>query len=189
MTWKIRDQSVVHDGWGRFLLLNVEVADGVVVERQLDDHGSAACVLPYDPQRRCALLARLPRVGPLFMGQEPRMVEAPAGMFDADESGQDCARREAMEELGVRLAKLEPVACAWSAPGVSTETIDLYLAAYRAADRVAKGGGVEGEHEAIEIVETSLADLWEEARRGAINDMKTLLLIYALHARNPELFA
>ena len=189
MTWKILDQTVVHDGWGRFLMLKVEVADGVVVDRQLDDHGSAACVLPYDPDRRTALLARLPRVGPLFMGQDPRLVEAAAGMFDPGESGQDCARREAMEELGARLVKLEPVACVWSAPGVSTETIDLYLAAYREADRIAEGGGVDGEHESIEIVESDLADLWDQARRGAIADMKTLLLIYALHDRHPELFA
>lgn len=189
MTWTIRDQTVVHDGWGRFLLLKVEVAQGVVVERQLDDHGSAACVLPYDPERRTALLARLPRVGPLFMGQDPRLVEAAAGMFGPDESGQDCARREAMEELGVRLTTLEPVACVWSAPGVSTETIDLYLAEYRQADRIAEGGGVEGEHEAIEIVETGLTDLWGQAAGGAVTDMKTLLLIYALHDRRPELFA
>jgi nudix-type nucleoside diphosphatase (YffH/AdpP family) len=122
------------------------------------------------------------------MGLEPRLVEAAAGMFDPDESGQDCARREAMEELGVRLTTLEPVARAWSAPGVSTETIDLYLGAYHQADQVAAGGGVEGEHEDIEIVETGLAELWSQAKAGGIADMKTLLLIYALHARRPELF-
>ena len=189
MTWKLLDQTVVHDGWGRFLLLKVEVAKGVVVERQLDDHGSAACVLPYDPERRTALLARLPRVGPLFMSLDPRLTEAPAGMLDPAESGQDCARREAMEELGVRLDALESVARAWSAPGVSTETIDLYLAPYSRADRVGQGGGVEGEHESIEAIEVDLDDLWGQALRGTIADMKTLLLVYALYARHPELFA
>lgn len=188
MAWKILDKSVVYEGWGRYLVLDVEVANGVVVKRQLDDHGSAACVLAYDPARRTALLASQPRVGPLFMGLEPRLVEAAAGMFDAEESGEDCARREAMEELGVRLTTLDPVACCWSAPGVSTETIDLYLGAYDAADQIAEGGGVEGEHEDIEIVEIALADLWEQALGGAVSDMKTLLLIYALHARRPELF-
>jgi nudix-type nucleoside diphosphatase (YffH/AdpP family) len=189
MAWTILDKTLVYDGWGRFLLLDVEVANGVVVKRQLDDHGSAACVLAYNPGRRMALLASQPRVGPLFMGLEPRLAEAAAGMFDAEESGQDCARREAMEELGVRLTTLEPVGCCWSAPGVSTETIDLYLGAYDAADRVAEGGGVEGEHEDIEILEVALPVLWEQALAGAVSDMKTLLLIYALHARRPELFS
>ena len=87
MAWTILDKTLVYDGWGRFLLLDVEVANGVVVKRQLDDHGLAACVLAYDPGRRTALLASQPRVGPLFMGLEPRLAEAAAGMFDAEESG------------------------------------------------------------------------------------------------------
>ena len=96
MTWKILDRTVVHQGWGRYLLLDIAMADGTVVQRQLDDHGVAASVLPYDPERRTALLVRLPRVGPLFLGQEPVMTEAAAGMIDPGESGPDCARREAM---------------------------------------------------------------------------------------------
>ena len=188
MTWKILDRTVVHQGWGRYLLLDIAMADGTVVQRQLDDHGVAASVLPYDPERRTALLVRLPRVGPLFLGQEPVMTEAAAGMIDPGESGPDCARREAMEELGVRLTALEPVACAWSAPGVSTETVDLYLAPYSLGDRIAEGGGVADEHEDIEIVETSLAELWRQAKAAEIPDMKTLLLVYALHDRRPELF-
>jgi len=72
---------------------------------------------------------------------------------------------------------------------VSTETIDLYLGAYHQSDRIADGGGVDGEHEDIEIVEIGLAALWDEAQSGAVTDMKTLLLVYALHARRPALFS
>ncbi len=188
MTWKILNRTVVHDGWGRYLLLDISMADGTVVQRQLDDHGVAASVLPYDPERRTALMVRLPRVGLLFVGHDPLMTEAAAGMIDPGESGADCARREAMEELGVRLTALEPVACAWTAPGVSTETVDLYLAACSQSDRIAEGGGVADEHEDIEIVEMPLDELWRQAKSGQIPDMKTLLLVYALHDRRPELF-
>ena len=188
MTPKILKETVIHKGWGRFLLLEVALPDGGTVTRQLDDHGQAACVLPYDPQRRLAILVRLWRTGPLFMGQTPYLLEAPAGMIDAGETGEVCVRREALEETGLHLTALEPVARAWSAPGISSETLDLYLAPFALTDRVAAGGGLAEEHEDIEVVEMPLAELWRMARAGEITDMKTLLLTYALHERRPDLF-
>ncbi len=189
MTPKILRQTVIHDGWGRYLLLDVAWPDGAVVERQLDDHGGAAAVLPYDPAHRVALMVRLPRMGPLFKGMDPYLIEAPAGMIDAGEAPDACVRREAMEEVGVRLTTLEPVVRAWPTPGVSSETMDLYLARFSPEDRIEQGGGVAAEHEGIEIVQMPLAELWLRARGGAIADLKTLLLIYALHDRRPDLFA
>lgn len=189
MTLKIIDQTVVYEGWGRYLLLKVALPDGAIIERQMDDHGVAAAVLPYDVERRTVLMARLPRMGPLFQGLDPYMIEAAAGMIDPGETGEGCVRREALEELGVKLTTLESVANVWTAPGVTTEKVDLYLAPYRQEDRVAKGGGVAGEHEDIEVLEVTLQSLWPQARSGQINDVKTLLLIYALRDRYPELFA
>ncbi|MEI9891862.1 MAG: NUDIX domain-containing protein [Caulobacteraceae bacterium] len=184
----IVEQSVVHDGWGRFLLLKVALADGTVLDRQLEDHGCAAVVLAYDPDRRTALMVRLARVGPLYMGEAPYLTEACAGRCDDGETGEACIRREAMEEMGLRLGALEPVARTWTAPTVSTERLDLYLAAYGPADRVAEGGGAPGEHEDIEVVETPLAALWRAALAGEVSDLKTLALVYALQARRPALF-
>ena len=45
--------ETLFDGWTRFLLAKVQLADGTVISRQIEDHGRAVCVLPYDPQRRC----------------------------------------------------------------------------------------------------------------------------------------
>ena len=78
------------------------------------------------------------------------------------EAGQDAqatARREAYEELGVRLASMDLVSRVWSSPGVSSERVSLFLARYVAADRIAAGGGVRGEHEGITVVERSLSTL------------------------------
>jgi nudix-type nucleoside diphosphatase (YffH/AdpP family) len=188
MTARILQQTVIHQGWGRYLLLKVALPDGAVVERQLDDHGSGAAVLPYDPHRRTALLVRLIRTGPLFVGEAPHLIEAPAGLFDAGEAPEACARREAMEELGVRLGPLEPLGRAWSSPGACTERLHLFLAPYGAADRIGPGGGLAAEHEDIEPVEMSLDELWREAEAGGVCDMKTQLLVYALRARRPDLF-
>jgi nudix-type nucleoside diphosphatase (YffH/AdpP family) len=188
MTPRILQQTVIHSGWGRYLLLKVGLADGVALHRQLDDHGDAAGVLPYDPQRRTAVLVRLWRVGPLFKGAPPYLLEAPAGMVDPGETAEACVRREALEETGLNLKGLDLVTRAWASPSVSTEILHLYLAAYGAADRVAPGGGVAEEHEGIEVVEIPLADLWRQIESGEIADMKTVLLAHALRVRRPDLF-
>ena len=178
----------VHDGWAKLLIATVRLSDGHVAEREMEDHGRAVCVLPYDPERRVALLVRLFRAPPLYAGGLPEMLEAPAGLLE-DDSPEDCARREALEEGGLRLGGLVHVATVWSMPGVSTERMSLYLAPYTAADRVAEGGGAEGEHENITVVEMRLAELSAMAARGDLVDLKTFTLLLALKDRRPDLFS
>ena len=185
---RLLERKLVYSGWGRFLLLDVELGDQRVVERQIEDHGEAAAVLPYDAERRVALVCRQPRVGPLYSGFEPHLVEAAAGVIDPGEEAAATVVREAFEELGVRLRAVEPVVAAWSMPAVSSERIHLFLAPYAAADRVAAGGGMADEGEEIEVLERPLADLLREADAGALTDIKTLALVWALARRRPELF-
>ena len=185
---RLIERKLVYSGWGRFLLLDVELGDGRVVERQIEDHGDAAAVLPYDAERRVALVCRQPRIGPLYGGFPPHLVEAAAGVIDPGEDAAAAAAREAFEELGVRLRTVEPVVAAWSMPAVSSERIHLFLAPYEAADRVAAGGGVADEGEEIEVLERPLADLLRDADAGTLTDLKTLALVLTLARRRPELF-
>jgi nudix-type nucleoside diphosphatase (YffH/AdpP family) len=187
MGFRIRQTDVLYKGWSTLYLATLVGDDGVEIRREIEHHGSAAAVLPYDPERRTALLVRQPRPPVIWQGGPDELLEAPAGMLDADDPA-TCARREAMEEAGVRLTDLEPVGRPYAMPGVSTERIDLYLAPYALADRIAAGGGVAHEHEAITVVETPLAELWRQVEAGEIEDMKTLALVLALKVRHPELF-
>ena len=185
---RLLERKVAYSGWGRLLLLEVELGDGRVVQRQIEDHGEAAAVLPYDVERRVALVCRQPRVGPLYSGFEPRLVEAAAGMIESGEAGAQTVVREALEELGVRLGTVEPVVAAWSMPAVSSERIHLFLAPYGAADRIEAGGGLAEEGEEIEVIERPLKALLEDADAGRLPDIKTLALVWALARRRPELF-
>ncbi len=182
------EQKTVYQGWGRFLLLTVRTDGGALVTRQLEDHGHASCVLAYDPARRVALMARLARAGPMFNGEPPRLLEACAGLIDPGETPEVCARREALEELGVRLTDLEPVSRSYTTPGVCSETIALYLAPYAATDRIGAGGGLAAESEEIEVLELPLAELARQSDAGEVRDLKTLVLILALRLRRPGLF-
>jgi 8-oxo-dGTP pyrophosphatase MutT (NUDIX family) len=155
--------EVLHRGWNTFGIATLTLPDGSTVPRALEDHGQAACVLPYDPERRVALLD----------GGDPEAT----------------AIREAMEEAGVRLERLERVAHAYSMPSVSSERLWLYLAPYAEAHKVGPGGGLHGEGEQVLPLEVPLATLAEAARSGRLPDLKTLVLVQALMLRRPELFA
>ncbi len=181
--------EVKDDSWATFLRVEVRLDDGEVVWRQVEDHGRATAVLPYDPQGRTALLVELFRAPGLYAGGSGVVVEAIAGIVDEGETAEVAARREAMEEAGVRLGELEFVGEVWTTPGISTERMSLYLAAYSAADRVSAGGGAEGEHENITVLERPLSQLGAELGTAQIGDMKLLALIQALRLRRPELFS
>lgn len=179
-------RHLVYDGWYRFWRLEVRLPDGMTVERHLLDNGSAVAVLPYDPVRRVCLLVSQPRAAVLAAG-EPPLLEAMAGNLDGM-APDERIREEAMEEGGLRLGALEPVANIWPIPPVSTERVALYLAEYASADRVAEGGGAEGEFEHITVHEVGLDALRAMVLAGELTDAKTLVLAQALMLRRPGLW-
>jgi len=185
---RIVDQRQVRDGYVKVSILELANRAGEQSRREVADFGDSVCVLPYDPDRKVALVVRLTRAPLLFRDVHETLVEAPAGMIEPGEDAEMTARREAMEEAGVLLRELEPVAVCWPSPGVLAERSHLFLARYTQADRSGAGGGVAAEHEDIEVEEMPLADLLELARAGALADMKTLTLVLTLKLREPELF-
>ena len=183
---RILSSHPLYTGWLNLLMLKLRLATGEEIERPIVEHPSGAAVLPYDPERRVALVIREMRAPVLHAGAE-RFLEPIAGALD-DDPPEECARREAMEEGGVRLATLEPVAHLWPTPATTTERVSFFLAPYAAADRVEEGGGLAEESEHIRVVERSLDALWAMVEEGSIRDMKLFVLLQALRIRRPELF-
>jgi nudix-type nucleoside diphosphatase (YffH/AdpP family) len=177
-----------HEGWSKFLVATVRFPDGEMLRREIEDHGDAVGVLPYDPVRRTAILIRQFRAPIFFASREEELLEAVAGIVEPGEQPDDCARRETFEEAGVRLGALEYLAGAWSMPGISTERMTLYLAPYGPDDRVAAGGGVDHD-EKITVVELPLGELAAMTDGGRLTDMKAFALVQTLRLRRPELFA
>lgn len=186
MTVEIKGREQVYKGWTTIHRLTL--SDGAeTFTREVEDHGIAAAVLPYDAERRMALVVRMPRA-PVMMSGAADLLEVPAGLIEAGEDPAAAVRREALEEAGVTLNTLDHVATLWSCPGLSTERLALYLAPYRAADRTTAGGGLAIENENITVVEMPLTQL-AAVVGGPPADMKTFVLLQALQLRRPDLFS
>lgn len=180
--------ETVHDGWAKFRIATVRLPDGTTMRREIEDHGRSVCVLAYDPGRKTTLLVRQFRAPVRFAGGPQETLEAVAGIVEHGAPA-DCARREALEEAGLRLGTLDHVMTGWTMPGISTERMDFYLSAYDEADRIGTGGGRPDEHERLTVVERPLAKLAAMADAGELTDVKTFALLQTLRLRRPDLFA
>ena len=167
---------------GRFRLTRtraeIEEADGVrrVLDHEIYHHGPAAAVLLYDPARRVVTLVRQFRLAPYLADGTLAMLEACAGMLDGDDP-ETCARREALEETGLRIGAARHAFDAFTSPGALTEKLGCFVARYSAADRVGAGGGVDDD-EHIDVVEVGYEEAEAMIASGVICDAKTIALIY-----------
>ena len=151
-------------------------------ERNLFRRPDAAVLLPYDAGRGKVLLTRQFRLGAFMNDSTPGLLEACAGTIDPGEAPEACMRREAMEEIGLRVHELRFLFEAFVSPAATTEKLAFFVAPYTPEARVGVGGGMEEEGEEIEIVEAGFDDILREAQAGAIRDGKTLTLLYWLQA-------
>ncbi|EPX78459.1 NUDIX domain-containing protein [Salipiger mucosus] len=110
----------------------------------------AALVLPYDPVTDQVLLIEQLRYGPVLRGDpHPWVLEPVAGLVDAGESPDSCALREAVEEAGLHLRDIRPMARVYASPGYTTEFFHCFLGLADLASYTAGLGGLDSEHEDI----------------------------------------
>lgn len=180
---RIEAAETLYQGWATLTSFRIDYRrrDGAwdAQTRIVLDIGDAAAVLPYDAQRGTVLLVRQFRLPAHLAGRTEPLIEVCAGKLDADDP-ETCVRREAEEELGYRLGRLDLSFEAFMSPGAVTERITLFLAPYSPTDQVSAGGGHPSEGEDIEVLELAFAEALAMAGRGQIVDAKTILLLQHL---------
>lgn len=144
--------------------------------------GDAVTVLPYDPRRDRVLLIEQFRAGPAMRGDpNPWSVEVVAGLMDKPETPEACARREAAEEAGLRLGRLEFIVRHYPAPGLVAEHLYAFVGE---ADLPALGPvglhGVAEEGEDIRAFVVPLDVAVAAADAGEIGNAPALLSVHWL---------
>ena len=111
-----------------------------------------------------------------------RVLELPAGLV-GDDGNHDlliAAQRELEEETGYRAAELRYIGAGPSSAGVTDEIISLVRAT--GCERVAEGGGVEGEDIQTHLIPRSEVRDWVAARsaEGMLVDPKVWAGLYVI---------
>ncbi len=153
-----------------------------VVTREMFERGNAVVVLPYAVNLDQLVLVEQIRLGARDSSQSPWLLEAVAGMFDADEDCEQVARREALEEAGLTLGRLQPMLSYLSSPGGTTERIHLFLG--ELISPVHTGiFGLAQEHEDIRVHLLSRSAAMQLLADGKIDNAATVIALQwlALH--------
>ncbi|WP_198670792.1 NUDIX domain-containing protein [Oceanicella sp. SM1341] len=149
--------------------------------------GDAVTVLPWDPVTDRVLVIEQFRAAPWARGDKaPWTVETVAGRCDSDESAEEAARREAREEAGLELGRLEQVAAYYPSPGATAEFLVSFVAE---ADLGAAGGvhGLDIEGEDIRAFTLSLDAALAGVRSGEIANGPLVLSLFWLAAQRENL--
>lgn len=175
-------QELAHD-WTRLSKTRFELQtrDGRTLRtaREVYHLGDGASVLLYNRAQGTVLLTRQFRL-PAWLkdGGDGQLIETCAGLIDPADSPESCARREVEEEMGLRVAHLQPVFQAYMSPGSVSQRLHLFCAEYTPGSAAAQGGLAE-EGEDIEVLEMPLQQALAMVYDGRIQDGKTIMLLHA----------
>lgn len=185
----IRDRETCYQGFFRMDRLRLRHGrfDGgwtPTLTREVLLRGLAVAVVPYDPVRDEVVLIEQFRAGALVAGEPAWMVEIVAGMAHEGEDPEAVARRESLEETGLEIGAMEPIARFMPSPGGSSEVVQVYVGR---VDADGAGGyhGVEDEGEDIRVFRLPAHEAFGMLDDGRIDTAITLVGLSWL-ARNRE---
>ena len=172
---------LLSDNWYTLnkVVFDYQMPDGRWVEqaRESYDRGNGAAILLYNIKKSTVILISQFRMPTYLNGNESgMMIEACAGLLDGDDP-ETCVIKEAEEESGFRVSKVEKIYEAYMSPGAVTEVVHLYIGQYEESDRVGAGGGLEEEHEDISVLELDFNNAIKMMDKGEIKDAKTIILL------------
>lgn len=150
--------------------------------REVYDRGNGATILLYNRQKSTVVLIEQFRM-PTYVNGNPggMLLEACAGLLDND-SPEECIRREAMEETGYQVDKVQKLFEAYMSPGGVTEIVYFFAAEYHSDQKITDDVGVEDE--VIDVVELPFSEAIAMMADGRIKDGKTIMLLQYAQIHN-----
>lgn len=185
---KIVNTEILSDDWYtlRKITYTYFNKDGLKQEvtREAYDRGNGATILLYNKELQTVILTRQFRLPTFINGNETGMlIESCAGLLD-HENPEDCIKRETEEETGYKVTGLKKIFEAYMSPGSVTEIVHFFIAKYVGTMKVSNGGGLEEEHEDIEVLELDMNQAYDMINTGQIKDAKTIMLLQFMKINN-----
>src|SRR5690606_33123925 len=90
---------------------------------------------------------------------------------------EDCIKKEVEEETGYKVSNVKKVMEVYSSPGSVTEVLHYFIAEYSDAMKVSDGGGLDSEHEDIEVLELPFSEALTMIENKQIKDAKSIILL------------
>jgi ADP-ribose pyrophosphatase len=144
------------------------------VRRDMIRHNGSVVILAVDDSKKDPLIV-IERQYRHAAGQF--LYEVPAGKVDAGEDRLAAAKRELIEETGLRAKKWTELTRYFASPGFLGEWMQVYL-----AEGLTAGEAKPEEDERIEIFQVRLSEMLRLIEAGEIRDGKTLVSVM-LYAR------
>lgn len=156
------------------------------VEREVFERGHAAVLLPWDPRRDEVVLIEQIRIPAYDTSATPWLLELVAGIIETGESVEDVARREAMEEAGLQVNRIQPVINYLASPGGTSERLSVMVGEVDAS--VAEGNhGLEEENEDILVHVVSRQQAYQWVEEGIIDNAASVIALQWLELHHERL--
>ncbi len=181
--YKIEQQKTVFNGYFQIVKywLKTTLFQGGWSEpftREVFERGHAIGVVPYDKANNKLLLVEQFRPGAISTEFDPWVIEPIAGIIEPGEQLDEVVRREAMEEAGVKLNRVEQIYHYLVSPGGTSETLALYVAPCDLGNyQNHQVYGLQHEHEDIKAHLFSLQQAVEQVEQGKINNAMSIIAI------------
>ena len=165
-------------GINRYHIRHSLFAGGVspIIVRERVESFQAASVLLYDPSLDKVVMIEQFRIGAIDDPGGAWILEVIGGVIEKGQTAEDVARREAVEEAGCPIRRLEPICNFMVSPGFSTERIFLFCGEVDASS----AGGIHGlahEGEDIRVDVLSSDEVIGELYGGRINCTSAIVAV------------
>ncbi|MDM8518640.1 NUDIX hydrolase [Anaerolineales bacterium HSG6] len=161
----ITSRETVFDGHIMGLeLRQTKLTDGTPVSREVVINKGAVVVVPMTENNEVRLLKQYRSAA------EKWIIELPAGGLELNEDPDLAAPRELLEETGDQAGTWQKLGGFYSAPGILTEYLHLYLA----TDLTAGESQLEFDEHIAEVMTVPWGEALAMIRSGEIEDGKTI---------------
>jgi 8-oxo-dGDP phosphatase len=178
----VRDSRQIFSGHAFDVRVDqVEMPDGRVAARDIIAHVGAVGVLALDPDDNVTMVRQYrPAI-------RRHLLELPAGLLDvAGEPGLDTAKRELYEEAGLVAEDWQVLVDLYTSPGMSDESIRIYLARRLSAVPEAERFQAEHEESTMTVQSYPLDELVQMALAGSLTNGPAVAGVLAAHAARSQ---